>query len=118
MTSLDKYVEGIIQTRKPSYIPYISCYRNLNLYNPNCKTQRIISYPTHISKYMLLVHIHPYMSKPSLLLKTDDETWVMLWIPYIPGTTAQDVPELTQNLPLDKKEGGSYIMPIQKCNKR
>ena len=65
-------------------------------------------------------HIHSYMSELKLLLETNDETngLCLQWVPYIPGTTAQDVPELTRNLPLDKQEGGSYIMPIQECNRR
>ena len=53
------------------------------------------------------------MSKSKLLLKTDDETMGYVYSgPYIPETMAQDVPLLTQNLPLGKREGGSYIMPI------
>jgi len=37
-----------------------------------------------------------------LLLETDDETNVLYlqWVPYILKTTAQDIPVLTQNLPL------------------
>jgi len=53
-------------------------------------------------------------------LKTDDETNVLCLqrVPYIPETTAQDVLVLTWNLPLGKQEGGSYIMSIQKYNRR
>jgi len=60
------------------------------------------------------------MSKLRLLLETDDETNVLClqWVPYIPGTTTQDVPVLTRNLPLGKQEDGSYIMPIQEYNMR
>jgi len=65
-------------------------------------------------------HIHPYTSKLRSLLETDDETTVLClqWVPYIPGSTAQDAPVLTRNLPLSKHEGGSYIMPIQEYNRR
>jgi len=65
-------------------------------------------------------HIHPYMSKLRLLFETDDETNMLClqWVSYIPGTTAQDVPMLTRNLPLGKQEGWSYIMLIQKYNRR
>jgi len=53
-------------------------------------------------------------------LKIDDEINVLClqWVSYIPGTTAQDVPVLTRNLPLGKQEGGSYIIPIQEYNMR
>ena len=49
-------------------------------------------------------HIHPYMSKPRLLLKTGDEINVLClqWVPYISGTMTQDVSVLTRNLPLGK----------------
>ena len=42
-------------------------------------------------------HIHLYMSKSRLLLKTNDETneLCLQWVPYIPRTMAQDVPVLT-----------------------
>ena len=64
-------------------------------------------------------HIHPYMSKSRLLLETNDETDVLClqWVPYIPRTTTQDLPVLTQDLPLGKQEGESYCMTIQKCNR-
>jgi len=60
-------------------------------------------------------HIHPYMSKSRLLLKTDDETngLCLQWVPYIPGTTAQDVPVLTRNLPLGKQEVGLILCPFR-----
>jgi len=58
------------------------------------------------------------MIKPRLLLETDDEiNGFLQWVPYIPGTTTQDVSVLTRNLPLGKHEGGSYIMPIQEYNR-
>ena len=66
------------------------------------------------------IHIHPYMSKLRLLLKTDDETNVLYlqWVQYIPETTARDVLVLIRNLPLGKQESGSYIMPIEEYNRR
>jgi len=38
-------------------------------------------------------YIHPYMSKPRLLLEINDETngLCLQWIPYMPGTTTQGV---------------------------
>ena len=58
-------------------------------------------------------HIHPYMSKLRLLLETDDETngLCLQWILYM--TTTQGVPLLVY-----EKGSGSYIMPIQECNRR
>ena len=60
------------------------------------------------------------MSKLRLLSETEDETNVLClqWVSYIPGTMAQDVSVLTQNLSLGKQEGESYIMPIQEYNMR
>jgi len=48
----------------------------------------------------VLTHIHSYISKLRLLLKTDDETNVLClqWVPYITGTMTQDALVLTQNL--------------------
>ena len=42
-----------------------------------------------------------------MLLETDDETNMLClqWVPYIPETTAQDIPVLTRNLPLGKQVG-------------
>jgi len=59
-------------------------------------------------------HIHPYMSKPRIL-ETDDETngLCLQWVPYIPGTTTQDVPVLTRNLPLGKQEVGFILCPFR-----
>jgi len=34
------------------------------------------------------------------------------WVPYIPGTTAQDVSELTQNLSLGNQEVGLILYPF------
>jgi len=51
------------------------------------------------------------MSKLRLLLETDDETngLCLQWVPYIPGTMAQDVLVLTWNLPLGKQEVGLLL---------
>jgi len=60
-------------------------------------------------------HIHLYMSKLRLLLEADDKTNVLClqWVPYIPGTMAQDVPMLTQNLPRGKQEVGLISCPFR-----
>jgi len=60
------------------------------------------------------------MSKLMLLLETDDEINVLClqWVLYIPVAKVQDVPMLIWNLPLGKKDSGSYIMPIQEYNRR
>ena len=42
----------------------------------------------------VLTHIYPYMSKPRLLLETDDEIVGYVYS-GLPGTTAQDVLVLT-----------------------
>jgi len=60
-------------------------------------------------------HIHPYMSKLRLLLETNDETneSCLQWVFYIPGTTTQDVPVLTQNLALGKQKVGLILWPFR-----
>jgi len=60
-------------------------------------------------------HIHPYMSKLRLLLETDNETNMLClqWVPYIPETTAQDIPVLTRNLPLGKQEVDLILYPFR-----
>ena len=53
-------------------------------------------------------HIDPYPSKARLLLETSGgiNELCLQWVPYIPGTTAQDVPLLGgRNLPQGKQEG-------------
>ena len=65
------------------YILYTSLHRNPSIHNPNCKIAWLIS----VLLLLLLIvpiylgmcpsvptHIRPYMSKPSLLLETDDKT--------------------------------------------
>jgi len=107
------------------YIPYSSRCRNLNVYNPNCKTtQQIINStlllllvrPIYLDMCPSIpIHIHPYMSIPRLLLETDDETMVCLqWVPYILETTTQDVPMLTRNLPPGKQKVGLILFPFRK----
>ena len=84
------------------YIPYVSLHRNPSVYDPNCKTSRellITYYYYPIYRGMcpnVPIHIHPYMSKLRLLLKTNDETngLCLLWVSYILRTTTQDVPLL------------------------
>jgi len=53
-------------------------------------------------------------------LESNDETngLCLQWVPYIPGTMAQNVLMLTWNLPLGKQEGRSYCMPIREYNRR
>jgi len=55
------------------------------------------------------------MSKLRLLLETDDETngLCLQWVPYIPGTMAHDISELTQNLPLGQRTVGLIICPFR-----
>jgi len=55
------------------------------------------------------------MSKSRFLLKTDDEIngLCLQWVPYIPRTTAQDVPVLTQNLSLGKQKVSLILCPFR-----
>ena len=60
-------------------------------------------------------HIDPYPSKARLLLETSGgiNELCLQWVPYIPGTTAQDVPLLGgRNLPQGKQEG-LIVCPYQ-----
>ena len=65
-------------------------------------------------------HIHQYKSKLRLLLEIDDETNMLClqWVPYIPRTTAQDVPVLTWNLPLGKQAVGFIVCPFRIWSQR
>jgi len=106
------------------YIPYSSRCRNLNVYNPNCKTtQQIINStlllllvrPIYLDMCPSIpIHIHPYMSIPRLLLETDDETMVMFTVSPVhtwnhdPGRSNAD-----SKLAARETKGGSYIIPIQ-----
>jgi len=67
------------------YIPYAPCYYNPSVYYPNCKTTHEFLIGTLLLLLFILpiylgmcpsipTHIHPYISKLILLLKTDDET--------------------------------------------
>jgi len=66
--------------------------------------------PIYLGMYpSMQKYIDSYMSKMSLLLKTDDETngLCLQWVPYIAGTMTQDVS-------VPRQTGGrSYCMPIQ-----
>ena len=55
------------------------------------------------------------MGKLRLLLETDDETngLCLQWVPYIPGTTAQDVLVLIRNLSVSKQEVGLILCPFK-----
>ena len=109
------------------YIPYASCYRNPSVFKPNCKyvNELLISTlllllvpPIYLGMYSSVsTHIHPYMSKPRLLLETDDEIngLCLQWVSYIPKTTAQDVPLLIGNLPRGNSGANGLIyMPCKK----
>ena len=123
---------GIIQTRKPLSIYLMPHVIVIRVYTTQVAKQHdkllintllllLLVLPIYLSMCPSVpTHLHPYMSRPRLLLKTDNETNVLCLqrVPYIPETTVQDVLVLTQNLPLGKQEGGSYIMSIQKYNRK
>jgi len=64
-------------------------------------------------------HIHPYMSKLRLLLKTDEETngLCLQSVMRMPGTTVKGVPLLVYEPAASRTGGGSYIIPIQEYNR-
>jgi len=67
--------------------------------------------PIYLGMYPSVpTHIHPYMSKPRLLLETDDETNVLClqWVSYIPGTTNQGVPLLVYEI--DRKACRRWVL--------
>jgi len=65
-------------------------------------------------------HIHPYMSKPRLLLKTDDEAnkLGLQWVSYMPETTTQGVLLLVYEVGRKAYRRWVLYYPIQECNRR
>ena len=59
-------------------------------------------------------HIYPHLSKVRLLLETNGgiNEQCLQWVPYIPGTTAQDCSVAWWTEHAARRTGGSYCMPL------
>ena len=127
--SWDKYVERIIQTRKPSFIYHIPHVIVIWMY-----TIRVAKLHNEllINILLLLLVLPIYLSmcigvysiphtsiydKSRLLLETNDETNMLClqWVSYIPGTTTQDVSVLTRNLHLGNRK---FVCPFRNVTGR